>query len=241
MRAIEGVFFDLDGTLLDTAADFVVTVNQMLSDHQQPPLDAQIIRQNVSNGSRRLMQLAFNLSAGAELEHKRALFLDYYDHYISNPERATQALPYPGIRALLAELDRRQIVWGVVTNKPRPYALPLMQQVGLMERCHAFVCPEDVQQPKPDPQALYLACQQANCNPGHCIYIGDHGRDIEAGKRAGMVTVAAHYGYIGEHDDPLRWQADCNINAASDLQLWLEQLNWQLPTAHADHHSAIMA
>lgn len=241
MKAIEGVFFDLDGTLLDTAADFIVTVNQMLKDYQHPLLNEQIIRQNISNGSRRLMQLAFNLPAGAELEHKRTQFLAYYDQHISNPDRTTCALPYPGIMALLAELDRRQIVWGVVTNKPRPYALPLMQQVGLMERCHAFVCPEDVQQPKPDPQALYLACQQANCNPGHCIYIGDHGRDIEAGKRAGMVTVAAHYGYIEAHDDPLRWQADCNINAAGDLHLWLEQLNWQLPATQADHHSAIMA
>lgn len=236
MKAIEGVFFDLDGTLLDTAADFIVTINQMLKDYHHPPLDARIIRQNISNGSRRLMQLAFNLPAGAELEHKRTQFLAYYDHHISDPDRTTCALPYPGIMALLAELDRRQIVWGIVTNKPRPYALTLIEQAGLIERSHAIVCPEDVQQPKPDPQALYLACQQAGCDYRHSIYIGDHVRDIEAGKRAGMITVAAHYGYISEHDDPLLWQADRNISEVKDLHLWLEQLDWQLPVVH--HHSA---
>ncbi len=230
MRAIKGVFFDLDGTLLDTAADFVVTVNQMLNDYQHPPLDARIIRQNISNGSRRLMQLAFNLPAGPELERKRALFLDYYERYINDSDRITLAQPFPGILPLLVELERRDIVWGIVTNKPKPYTLLLIKQAGLMERSHAIVCPEDVQQPKPHPQALCLACQQAGCDPGHSVYVGDHARDVEAGKRAGMITVAAHYGYIGENDDPLSWQADANIYQARDLHHWLEKLNWQLPT-----------
>ena len=239
MRAIKGVFFDLDGTLLDTAADFIVTVNQMLGDHQRPPLDDRIIRQNVSNGSRRLMQLAFNLPGGPELEQKRVLFLDYYDRYINDTNRTTMAEPFPGILPLLVELERRGIVWGIVTNKPKTYALTLIKQAGLTERCHAIVCPEDVQQPKPDPQALYLACQQAGCDPWRSVYIGDHARDIEAGKRAGMMTVAAHYGYIGEHDDPQSWQADGNIHQARDLHCWLEKLNWQLPANHAQRYTEI--
>ncbi|USE39094.1 HAD family hydrolase [Endozoicomonas sp. SCSIO W0465] len=229
MKAIEGVFFDLDGTLLDTAEDFVITVNQMLADHQHPGMDGHLIRQNVSAGSRALMGLAFNLTPGDELEQKRALFLQYYDRHIQDHSRTTFARPYPGILPLIDELEYRDIAWGIVTNKPRPYALALIQQTGLLERSYAIVCPEDVKQPKPEPEALFLACKQAGCSPESSIYIGDHLRDIEAGKKAGMLTVAAHYGYINEGDDPMTWDADLNIDNAQQLHRWLAAHHWKIP------------
>ena len=228
MKAIEGVFFDLDGTLLDTAEDFVITVNQMLTDHQYPEMDGHVIRRNVSAGSRALMKLAFNLTPGDELEQKRALFLQYYDRHIQDHRRSTFAQPYPGILPLIEELERRDIAWGIVTNKPRSYALSLIRQIGLLERSHAIVCPEDVKKPKPDPEALFLACQQASCSSEACVYIGDHLRDIEAGKKAGMITVAAHYGYIAEGDDPALWGADLDIDNVQQLHHWFEQHNWQI-------------
>ena len=228
MKAIEGVFFDLDGTLLDTAEDFVITVNQMLTDHQHPEMDGHVIRRNVSAGSRALMKLAFNLTPGDELEQKRALFLQYYDRHIQDHRRSTFAQPYPGILPLIEELERRDIAWGIVTNKPRSYALSLIRQIGLLERSHAIVCPEDVKKPKPDPEALFLACQQASCSSEACVYIGDHLRDIEAGKKAGMITVAAHYGYIAEGDDPALWGADLDIDNVQQLHHWFEQHNWQI-------------
>ncbi len=228
MKAIEGVFFDLDGTLLDTAEDFVITVNQMLTDHQHPEMDGHVIRRNVSAGSRALMKLAFNLTPGDELEQKRALFLQYYDRHIQDHRRSTFAQPYPGILPLIEELERRDIAWGIVTNKPRLYALSLIRQIGLLERSHAIVCPEDVKKPKPDPEALFLACQQSSCSSEACVYIGDHLRDIEAGKKAGMITVAAHYGYIAEGDDPALWGADLDIDNVQQLHHWFEQHNWQI-------------
>ncbi len=228
MKAIEGVFFDLDGTLLDTAEDFVITVNQMLTDHQHPEMDGHVIRRNVSAGSRALMKLAFNLTPGDELEQKRALFLQYYDRHIQDQRRSTFAQPYPGILPLIEELERRDIAWGIVTNKPRTYALSLIRQIGLLERSHAIVCPEDVKKPKPDPEALFLACQQSSCSPECSVYIGDHLRDIEAGKKAGMITVAAHYGYIAEGDDPALWGADLDIDNVQQLHQWFEQHNWQI-------------
>ena len=228
MKAIEGVFFDLDGTLLDTAEDFVITVNQMLTDHQHPEMDRHVIRRNVSAGSRALMKLAFNLTPGDELEQKRALFLQYYDRHIQNHHRSTFAQPYPGILPLIEELERRDIAWGIVTNKPRSYALSLIRQIGLLERSHAIVCPEDVKKPKPDPEALFLACKQASCPPEASVYIGDHLRDIEAGKKAGMITVAAHYGYIAEGENPALWGADLDIDNVQQLHHWFEQHNWQI-------------
>lgn len=230
MPAIEGVFFDLDGTLLDTAEDFVVTINQMLKEHGLPAMDADLIRKLVSSGSRALIQMAFQLETGAELEKKREHFLDYYDQHIRNRERESPATAYPGALPLIDELERRGIAWGIVTNKPRAYATALIQQADLLERTHALVCPDDVEHPKPNPQALLLACQQANCAPTQSVYIGDHPRDIQAGKKAGMVTVAAHYGYILEGDNPWHWQADLDINTLAELHHQLQQLNWKIPT-----------
>lgn len=230
MRAIEGIFFDLDGTLLDTADDFVVTVNQMLADHQRPPVDGGIIRQHVSCGARKLMQLAFNLSPGKALEEKRELFLYYYDQHIKDHDRSSFAHPYPGILPLLEALESRNIAWGIITNKPKFYTIPLMEQVGLMQRSQTLICPEDVTNAKPDPQALFLACEQTRCTARNCVYIGDHARDIAAGKSAGMTTVAAHYGYIAADDNPNQWQADVNIHNVPQLHQWLEDHNWRLPS-----------
>ncbi len=229
MRTIEGIFFDLDGTLLDTADDFVVTVNQMLTDHQYPQIDGDIIRQHVSHGARKLMQLAFNLAPGDALEEKRALFLQYYDRHIKDHRRSSFAHPYPGVMPLIEELESRNIVWGIITNKPKFYAIPLIEQVGLLERSQTLICPEDVTNAKPDPQALFLACEETRCTARNCVYIGDHVRDIEAGKSAGMTTVAAHYGYIAADDDPVQWQADVNIDNIPQLHQWLQQHNWRLP------------
>ncbi|MFK0572353.1 HAD family hydrolase [Endozoicomonas sp.] len=229
MKAIEGVFFDLDGTLLDTAEDFVITINKMLTEHQQPELDGHVIRQNVSAGSRGLMQLAFKIPPGTELEQKKAQFLQYYDLHIQDHNRSTLSQPYPGILPLIDELERRNLAWGIVTNKPKPYAIALIRQAGLFDRSHSIVCPEDVRNAKPDPESLILACKQANCSPENSVYIGDHIRDIEAGKRAGMVTVAAHYGYIAEGDNPEQWQADFNIDNVQQLHNWFESLNWEMP------------
>lgn len=228
MKAIEGVFFDLDGTLLDTAEDFVITVNQMLADHQHPEMDGHLIRQNVSAGSRALMKLAFNLLPENELEQKRLLFLQYYDQHIRDRSRSTFAQPYPGIIPLIEELERRNIAWGIVTNKPRSYTLSLISQIGLLERSHTIICPEDVKKPKPDPEALLLACRQASCSPESSVYVGDHLRDIEAGKKAGMITVAALYGYVAEGDNPVKWDADLNIDNIQQLHNWFEQHNWKI-------------
>ncbi|MCW7552235.1 HAD-IA family hydrolase [Endozoicomonas gorgoniicola] len=234
--AIEGVLFDLDGTLMDTASDFVTVVHQMQTDDQQPLLDASIIRNNVSAGSRRLVQLAYQLEPGSEeTELQRNRLLDYYDRLIKQADRSNPAQLYPGIPALLDALDNKGIPWGIVTNKPEPYAHILVEQSLLMQRCHTLICPENVSQAKPDPEALLLASKQAKCSPEATIYVGDHERDIIAGRRAGMFTVTAHYGYITPQEQPFSWQADLDIQQANQLLPWLNNHQWHIPRHRSPH------
>ncbi|WP_330925613.1 HAD-IA family hydrolase [Candidatus Sororendozoicomonas aggregata] len=229
-QVIEGVFFDLDGTLMDTAADFVVALNQFATDHQRPPLEEDVIRQHISAGSKVLVSLVLDIPhEHPQMRAKQQLFLTHYGRHINQPLRQAPATLYPGASQLLNELDQRSITWGIVTNKPIAYTTPILAQAQLTHRSAATVCPEHVAKPKPDPQALLLACEQANCNPENCVYIGDHQRDIEAGKRAGMVTIAALYGYIPDDDCPSEWQADYQANTMTDIHQWLQAHQWQLP------------
>ena len=228
---IEAVFFDLDGTLLDTASDFITVVNQMLRDDNLPLMNPDDIRNHVSAGSRKLVQLAYSIEPGhPEVEPHRDRLLEYYDQIINDSDRAHPATLYPGIIELLHTLDERAIEWGIVTNKPETYTLPLLEQAGILQRGKVVVCPDHVKTPKPDPQALLLASSETGVNPKACVYIGDHERDIEAGRNAGMATIAALYGYIAANDNPTDWQANHTIESAKEIQPWLEQLQWQIPT-----------
>ena len=122
---------------------------------------------------------------------------------------------YPGIPELLQALAERNISWGVATNKPRAYAEPLLPRIGL--DCPSLVCPDDVKDRKPHPESLYLNCRELSCSPHQAIYVGDHLRDIEAGKRAGMFTIAAAYGYIEPGDSAESWGADIIAARSEDL------------------------
>ncbi|MGI9280974.1 MAG: HAD family hydrolase [Endozoicomonas sp.] len=234
-NAIEGLFFDLDGTLLDTSEDFITTANKMLADDHLPAIDGELIRSYVSEGSRKLVQLAYGIEpSDPKLESLRNRLLDEYDDLISNSDREKAAKLYDGMPQLLDALDARAVPWGVVTNKPSAYAEILLQQIGLSNRSRTLICPEHVKQTKPDPEALILACKQTGSNPVNCIYIGDHLRDIDAGRNAGMVTIAALYGFISPEDTPDQWQADYNVTSAEDILPLLEQYKWLLPRRGTD-------
>lgn len=229
-RAIEGVFFDLDGTLMDTASDFIAAVSRLQAQYGVPALPDDTIRKHVSSGSKALACLALGLPPNhPDIETCQQQLLQHYDQHINDSHRPLPATLYPGMAGLLQDLEQRQIVWGIVTNKPLTYTTPLLQQAQLHNRSRTTICPEHVQQPKPDPQALFLACQQAQCQPERCVYIGDHKRDIDAGRQAGMVTIAALYGYIADDDSPDQWQADYQAHTVNDIHQWLADHNWQLP------------
>ena len=215
---------------MDTASDFVTVIRKMQAEDQRPPLPSDTIRDHVSAGSGKLVQLAYDLPPEhPQVATLRSKLLDYYDHIIKQPERPEPAQLYPGMPELLDLLDLKGIPWGIVTNKPEPYALILIEQCQLLERAHTIICPEHVSKAKPSPEALLLACEQAQCPAESSLYLGDHIRDIQAGRAAGMYTIAVHYGYIEEQDEPYDWQADHNIQSATELLPWLEQNQWQIP------------
>ena len=212
---IECVLFDLDGTLVDTATDFVQVLNVMMDEEGVSRTPESRIRQTVSDGARGLVRLAFGGEPGeADFDRRLERLLTLYFETLQQ----TRAEPYPGMDALLAKLERAGVPWGVVTNKPEKYSLRLMENLRLHERCGVLICPDHVANRKPDPEGLLLACKTLGCGTERSIYVGDHIRDMQAAKNADLIAVAAAYGYLGENDHIDQWQADFVIHAAADLE-----------------------
>ncbi|WP_111640563.1 HAD family hydrolase [Marinimicrobium alkaliphilum] len=211
---IRAVMFDLDGTLLDTAPDFVAVLNRLLDEEGRPAPPPERIRRSVSNGARALVQLGFGVAeADADYERLRARLLAIYADHI-----AVHTRPFPGIQALLEQLQAAGIPWGIATNKPALYTGLLLDALQLDPAPASVICPDHVKARKPDPESLYLAAQQLGCEPGEIAYVGDHERDIACGRRAGALTIAVGYGYIEDDDDINRWQADHQVEHAE--QIW---------------------
>ncbi len=207
---LKAVLFDLDGTLLDTAPEFAVAVNALLARHQRPPQAYARLRECVSDGTRGMVQSAFALHPdAAEFEPLRLELLDLYAQQLG-----AHTQMFEGMAQVLEFIEAQGLAWGVVTNKPQRFAQPLMARLKLATRCAALICPEHVATPKPDPAALWLACQQMGCASAGAIYIGDHRRDIEAGRNAGMPTIACAFGYVHAEDPCSAWGADWVVDTA---------------------------
>ncbi len=209
----QAVIFDLDGTLIDTANDFIHVVQRMRHQLGLPALPPAAISRRVSGGASALVTLA--LGSAPEHPDHEALRLEFLDHYEQILGQYSQ--PYPGMHALVKHLSNQGIPWGVATNKARRFAEPLMASMAFSPAADSIVTPCDVTQPKPHPESLFLACQQLKADPRHTIYVGDHVRDIDAGRAAGCFTIAAAYGYIDEGDCPSAWEADALASTPLDL------------------------
>ncbi len=213
MLDFKALLFDLDGTLLDTAPDFITAINKQLKRHGRNPLVGDAIRTSVTHGSIGIIESVYNIKQDhPEFEPLKEEFLQLYLDNISEKTGL-----FDGLRQVLDSCKERNIPWGIVTNKPLKYTAPLMADLGLDKQSATTICPDHVANPKPDPEALILACSQINIAPKNCIYIGDHVRDIQAGKSAGMSTIAAQWGYIEEFEDVTQWQADMVVKQSTDL------------------------
>jgi N-acetyl-D-muramate 6-phosphate phosphatase len=211
-KKIRAVMFDLDGTLLDTAPDFVAVVNKLLLENQRDELSHAAIRAGVSHGSKALVTLAFAIEETHEnFQPLRARLLELYTHHI-----AVFTKPFPGIQDLLNKLAEHNIVWGIATNKPATYTTLLMDELNMQPAPAIVICPDHVKDSKPHPESLFLAGKELGCTPDEIIYIGDHLRDIECGRRAGSITIAAAYGYIGDENID-SWQADYRVEHAEEI------------------------
>jgi N-acetyl-D-muramate 6-phosphate phosphatase len=200
---IQAVFFDLDGTLVDTAPDMVSVLCDLLADNGFAPLPFATARASVSNGAAGLIKLAF---PDVDDEVRQRLHQEYLDRYEQSV--CVRSKVFPGLLELLDELDSNGRPWGIVTNKPRRMTEPLLAKLGLVARAACVVSGDTLPQRKPDPAPLLYASRVAGVPPAQSVYVGDAERDIAAGRAAGMATIAATYGYIVDGDDPMRWQAD---------------------------------
>lgn len=211
-KKIRAVMFDLDGTLLDTAPDFVAVVNALLQENERDELPHETIRACVSNGSKAMVMMAFAIEEAHEnFQPLRSRLLELYTQHI-----AVFTKPFPGIQGLLDKLAEHNIPWGIATNKPAAYTVPLMEQLNMQPAPAIVICPDHVQDSKPHPESLLLAAKELGCTPQEIIYIGDHQRDIECGKRAESITIAAAYGYVGDENID-SWQADYRVDHAEDI------------------------
>lgn len=213
------VLFDLDGTLIDTAPDFHAGVNRLRAGLDLPPVPYEQIRTAVSEGARAVIAAARFPgldSTDPRFDELRYAFLADYEQHLADASRL-----FAGFEEILQTLEERGIPWGVVTNKASTYTRPLMRALQLEARSAATVCADEVSQTKPHPEPLFKAAKLAGVAAEECIYVGDHVRDIEAGRRAGMITVAAGWGYIPDDDSAAYWGADAVCEDIAAFRDWL--------------------
>ena len=212
-HATKCVLFDLDGTLVDTAPDLGGAANRVRADLGLPPLPLSQYRPVASAGARGLLGVALGIGLDdAEWPQRHDAFLDYYRGHL-----ADESVLFPGMAELLTTLERNGIPWGVVTNKPGWLTTPLMQQLDLSTRAACVVSGDDVATPKPAPDSILLACSRISLQPSDCVYVGDDKRDIDAGRAAGLRTIAVRWGYLGSNGAIETWQADEIADTPADL------------------------
>ena len=214
MKTLELFAFDLDGTLLDTAPDFLYAVNILRERYQFDEADYNQVRSRVSQGAASLASYALDLEgeSAQKVEFHRQELLDIYENCC-----LTYTEIFDGIEEILTKLNNKQIKWGIITNKPRRFAENIVANNLGRFKVPFLICPDDVGVRKPEPQGLIHALELTNSIPEKSIYIGDHRIDITAGEKANMNTGAAAYGYIPLEDNVDRWKANYIFNKAKEI------------------------
>jgi len=198
----DAILFDLDGTLVDTAPDMVAVLLDLQASEGYPPLSYELARSYVSQGAAGLIKLGFPGVPHLEHERLRLAFLDRYEQAV-----CVHSTLFPGLAELLDRLDVKALPWGIVTNKPARMTGPLLAALGIGGRAACAISGDTMPVRKPDPAPLLLASEQTGVAPQRSVYVGDAARDIEAGRAAGMHTIAVAYGYITVDDNPFDWDA----------------------------------
>ena len=215
---IKAVLFDLDGTLLDTAQDFHESLNDLRAEENLAPLSFEVVRAQVSHGGHALVRLGFGVLDPGAHEAMRMRLLNIYRQRLARHTRL-----FEGGDEMLQEIERRGLAWGIVTNKPGWLTDPLLVEVKLHERAKAVVSGDTLPERKPHPSPLLHAAKTLSVAPGDCVFVGDAERDCQAAQAAGMYSLIAGFGYIGDEDQADRWFQHGWLHTPLDLLAWLDQ------------------
>jgi phosphoglycolate phosphatase len=217
VKVIQAVLFDLDGTFADTAPDLATALNHARATRNLPPLPLEALRPQASHGSRGLLKAGFNIEPDhPDFDVLRDIFLDYYANNICVHTRL-----FGDTARLVDELERRSVKWGIVTNKPHRYTLPLMQALGYADRAACLISGDTCAHAKPHPEPMLKACELIGVTPAQCLYLGDDLRDMQAANAAGMRGIIASYGYVSPDVSVENWQAHGSVNLPTELLAYL--------------------
>jgi 2-phosphoglycolate phosphatase len=210
---IEAVLFDLDGTLIDSAPDLGAAADKMRTDRGLPSLAAGLYRPMAGAGARGMLGVAFGLTPDhPDYESMREEFFVNYERCMTERTYA-----FAGVAELIVQLQARDLAWGVVTNKMQRFTEPLTRAMPLFASARAIISGDTTPHAKPHPEPLFEAARRLGLPPQRCLYVGDDERDIVAGLAAGMGTVAATYGYLGQKTHVAGWGAHATINSPVEL------------------------
>lgn len=216
---IRAVLFDLDGTLIDSAPDLGAAADKMRVARGLPSLPMAHYRPMAGAGARGMIEVALGVAPGhVNFDVLREEFFANYEQCMTE-----QTYAFDGVDQLISSLLARGLPWGVVTNKSKRFTDPLTSSMPLFESAKAVISGDSTAHAKPHPEPLFEAARRLSLDPALCLYVGDDERDIVAGRAAGMGTVAATYGYLGQKADPLQWGAHAIINFPTDLLQLLQK------------------
>ncbi|MEJ6005097.1 phosphoglycolate phosphatase [Paucibacter sp. AS339] len=213
LAPVRAVLFDLDGTLVDSAPDLAGAVNEMRVMRGLPAMHLEQLRPMVGAGARGMLGLA--LQVRPEDAHYEALKDEFLSRYEARLALETRLFLH--VQTMLDALAEAGIAWGIVTNKAERFALPLTRQLGLHDAARAVVGGDTTPHSKPHPAPLLEGARRAGVAPEHCVYVGDDERDILAGQAAGMQTIAAAWGYLGNGKPVEDWRADIVLSSPAQL------------------------
>ncbi len=214
---IEAVLFDLDGTFADTAPDLAAALNHVRGLRGLHPLPPETIRPQASHGSVGLLKVGFNIEPGMpDFASLRTSFLNYYETHI-----CVHTTLFPGMAQLVETLEQRGLPWGIVTNKPHRYTVPLMQALGYAQRAACLVSGDTCEHAKPHPLPLLYAARLMGADPACCLYLGDDLRDMEAAQAANMIGIIASYGYIDPSSNTSTWPSEGSVETPFALMRYL--------------------
>ncbi|MDT8998990.1 phosphoglycolate phosphatase [Paucibacter sp. APW11] len=213
LTPLRGVLFDLDGTLIDSAPDLAGAANELRAAHGLPPLPYEALRPMVGAGARGMLAVALDVTpAHADFERLRVDFLARYEQRMLQ-----ETAIFAAVQPMLQQLDELGLPWGIVTNKAERFALPVTAGLGLAAAARAVIGGDSTPHAKPHPAPLLEAARRMAVPAEQCVYVGDDERDIIAGRAAGMITVAAAWGYLGKGSAIEAWGADFIIDEPMSL------------------------